>query len=69
MFEIHFSFLSTMFMKDIAKFNYFSLINNETSITRRKIIKIIYKVNLNKIFEINEIINRTLRQLTHVVIK
>ena len=69
MFEIHFSFLLTMFMKDAAKFNYCLSIDNETSMTRREIIKVINKINLNKTFEINEIINRTLRQLVRVVIK
>ena len=69
MLEIHFLFLSTMFMKDVAKFNYFSLIDDETSMTRREIIKIIYKINLNKIFEINKFINKTLRQLIRVIIK
>ena len=69
MFEIHFSFLSTVFMKDIAKFNYSSSINDEASMTRCEIMKIIYKINLNKIFEINEIINRTLRQFVRVVVK
>ena len=48
-------------MKNVAKFNYFSLINDEASITRREIMKIIYKINLNKMFEINEIINKALR--------
>ena len=41
MFKIHFSFLSIMFMKDVVKFDYFSLIDNETSMTHREIIKII----------------------------
>ena len=69
MFETHFLFLSTMFMKNAAKFNYFSLIDDETSMTRREIMKIIHKINLNKTFKINEIINRTLRQLIRVVVK
>ena len=69
MFEIHFSFLLTMFMKDVAKFNYFSLIDDEASMTRREIMKVIYKINSNKIFEINKIINRALRQLVRVVVK
>ena len=56
-------------MKNIKKFDYFSLIDDETSKTRRKIIKIIYKFNLNKTFEINEIINKALRQLPRVIIK
>ena len=60
MFEVHFLFLSTMFMKNVTKFNYFSLIDDETSMTRREIIKVIHQINLNKIFEINEIINKTL---------
>ena len=69
MFEIHFSFLSTMFMKNVEKFNCSSLIDDEASITRREIMKVIHKINSNKIFKINEIINRTLRQLARVVIK
>ena len=69
MFKIYFSFSLIMFMKNVAKFDYSSSINDETSITRREIMKIIYKVNSNKIFEINEIINRTLRQFICVVIK
>ena len=69
MFETYFSFLSTMFMKDIKNFDYFSSIYDETPITRREIIKNIYKINSNKIFKINEIINKTLRQLVRVVIK
>ena len=68
-FETHFSFLSTMFMKDIAKFNYFSLIDDEASITCREIMKIIYKINSNKIFKINKIINKTLPQFIRVIIK
>ena len=60
-FKIHFSFSSTMFMKDIAKFNYSSSIDDEASMTRRKIMRIIYKNNSNKTFEINEIINIILR--------
>ena len=61
MFEIHFSFLSMIFMKNVEKFDYFSLIDDETSMIRREIIKIIYKSNLNKIFKINKIINKALR--------
>ena len=61
MFETHFSFLLTMFMKDVAEFDYFSSIDDETSMTNREIMRIIHKINLNKIFEINEIINKALR--------
>ena len=69
MFKTYFSFLSTIFMKNVAEFNYFSSVNDETSMTHRKIIKIIHKINLNKTFEINEIINKTLRQFIRVVVK
>ena len=69
MFEAHFSFLSTMFMKNVTKFDYSSSIDDGTSMTRRKIMRIIYKINLNKIFEINKIINKTLRQFARVVVK
>ena len=61
MFEVHFSFSSTIFMKNVEEFNYFSLIDDETSMTRREIMKIIHIINLNKTFKINEIINKALR--------
>ena len=69
MFEIYFLFSSTVFMKNVAKFDYFLSIDDETSMTNREIMKIIYKINLNKIFKINEIINGALRQLVRVVVK
>ena len=69
MFEIHFLFSLTIFIKNITKFDYFLLIDDETSMTCREIIKVIHKINSNKAFEINEIINKTLRQLARVVIK
>ena len=69
MFKTHFLFSLTMFMKNVEKFNYFSLINDETLMTRCEIIKVIHKINLNKIFEINKIINKILRQLARVVVK
>ena len=69
MFKIYFLFSSIMFRKNIEKFNYFSSIDDETSITRREIMKIIHKINLNKTFEINEIINKTLRQFVCVIVK
>ena len=69
MFKTYFSFLLTMFMKDVTKFNYFSSVDDETLMTRREIIKIIHKISLNKIFKINKIINRMLRQLVRIVVK
>ena len=69
MFKAHFSFLSTMFMKDVAEFDYFSSVDDGTSMTRREIIKIIHKINSNKTFKINEIINKMLRQLARVIVE
>ena len=69
MFETHFSSLSTMFMKDVAEFDYSLSADNEMLMTRHKIIKIIHKINSNKIFEINKIINKALQQLVRVIIK
>ena len=60
MFEVHFSFSSTMFMKDVAEFDYFLSVDDGASMTRHEMMRIIYKINSDKAFEINEIINRTL---------
>ena len=68
-FKIHFSSSSTMFIKDVTKFDYFSSIDDETSITHREIMKIIHKINSNKTFKINKIINKALRQFVRVVVK
>ena len=56
-------------MKNVKEFDYFLLINNEASMTHREIIKIIYKINLNEIFEIKKIINKTLQQLARVIVE
>ena len=56
-------------MNDIEEFIYFLLIDDNKTMTRREILKIIYKINSNKISKINKIINRTLRQLARVIIK
>ena len=69
MFEVHFSSSSTMFMKDAAEFDYSSSVDDETPMTHREIMKVIHKINLDKAFEINEIINRMLRQLARVVVE
>ena len=69
MFEIHFSFLLIVFMNDIEKFVYFSSTNDDETVTRREIIKIVYKVNLNKASKINKIINKTLRQFARIIIE
>ena len=69
MFEIHFSFSSIIFMNDIEKFIYFSSTDDDETVTRREIIKIVYKINLNKMLKVNEIINKTLRQFAQIIIK
>ena len=56
-------------MNDIKRFVYFSLINDDEIMTRREIIKVVYKINLNKTLKINEIINKTLRQFAQIIIK
>ena len=56
-------------MKNVRKFDYFLSIDDETSIIHREIIKIIHKINLNKTFKINEIINKVLQQFIRIVIK
>ena len=68
-FKIYFSFSSIIFINDIEKFVYFLLTENDETMTHREIIKIIYKINLNKMSKVNKIINRTLRQLARVIIK
>ena len=68
-FKIHFSFLSIVFMNDIEKFVYFSSTSDDKTITHREIMKIIYKINLNKMSKVNEIINKVLRQLARIIIK
>ena len=69
MFKTYFLFSSTIFIKNVKEFDYFSLIDDEASMTRCEIIKVIYKINLNKTFKINEIINKALQQFTRVIIK
>ena len=68
-FEIYFSSLSIVFMNDIDKFIYFLSIDDDEIMTRREIMKIVYKINLNKMLKINEIINKALRQFTQIIIK
>ena len=59
-FKIHFLFLLIIFINDIKKFVYFLLINDDETMTRHKIMKIIYKINLNKMLKVNKIINKML---------
>ena len=58
-----------MFIKNVEEFNYFLSINDGTSMTRREIMKVIYKINSNKTFKINKIINKVLQQLARIVVE
>ena len=69
MFKIYFSFLSIVFINNIKRFIYFSSTDDDEAMTFREIIKIVYKISLNKISKINKIINKTLRQLARIIIK
>ena len=69
MFETHFLFSSTIFMNDIKKFVYFSSTNDDETMTRREIMKIIYKISSNKMLKVNEIINKALRQFVRIIIE
>ena len=69
MFKAHFSSSSTIFMNDIEKFVYSPSINDDETMTRRKIMKIVYKISSNKMSKVNKIINKTLRQLAQIIIK
>ena len=60
MFKTYFLFSSIIFMNDIKNFIYFSLTDNDETMTRREIMKIVYKIDLNKMLKVNEIINKTL---------
>ena len=68
-FKIHFSFSSIVFMNDIEKFIYFSSTDDDETMTRCEIIKIVYKIDLNKMSKVNKIINKTLRQLARIIIE
>ena len=69
MFKIYFSFLSIIFMNDIKNFVYFLSTDDNETMIRREIMKIVYKINSNKTLKINEIINKALRQLARIIIK
>ena len=68
-FEIHFSSSSIVFMNDIEKYVYFSSTDDDETMTRRKMMKIVYKINSNKMLKINEIINKTLRQFARIIVE
>ena len=69
MFETHFSSSSTIFMNDIEEFIYSSSTSDDKAMTRREIMKAVYKINSNKTSKVNEIINKTLRQLARIIIE
>ena len=68
-FKIHFSFSSIISINDIEEFFYSSSADDEKTMTNYKIIKIVYKVNLNKTLKIYKIINKALQRFVNVIIK
>ena len=68
-FKIHFSSSSIIFMNDIEKFIYSSSTDDDETMTRREIMKVVYKIDSNKASKINKIINKALRQLARIIIK
>ena len=60
MFEIYFSSSLIVFMNNIEKFVYSSSTKNDETMTRREIMKIVHKINSNKMLKINKIINKAL---------
>ena len=56
-------------MNDIKKFVYLLLTENDETMTHREIMKVVYKINLNKALKINKIINKTLRQFARIIIE
>ena len=48
MFKIHFSSSSIISINDIEEFFYSSSVNDEKTMTSREIIKVVYKIDLNK---------------------
>ena len=68
-FKIYFSSSLIIFMNDIEKFVYFLSADDDETIIRREIIKIVYKIKLNKMLKINEIINKAMQQFARIIIK
>ena len=55
-------------MNNIEEFVYSTLIEKNSLITKWEMMKAIYKTASNKILKINEVINKALRQLIHIVL-
>ena len=69
MFKIYFLSSLIVFMNNIEKFIYSSSTDDDETMTHCEIMKIVYKINLNKMSKINNIINKALRQLAQIIIK
>ena len=69
MFETHFSFSSMVFMNGIEELFYSLSANDEKTITNRKLIKTVYKIDMNKTLKVNEIINKAFKQFITIVMK
>ena len=69
MFKTHFLSSSSILTNEIEKF--FSLLsaNDKKTMINRKLIKVVYKINLNKTSKINKTIYKTLKYFVAVVTK
>ena len=66
-FEIYFSSSSVIFTNDIKELFYSLSTNDEETIINQKLIKIVHKINMNKISEVNKVINKMLKQFVAIV--
>jgi hypothetical protein len=67
-FYFYFIFSSTILINDLNEFFYLISIKDNEIMLKRKVIKAMHKTTFNKISKINNIINRTLRQLIRIVL-
>ena len=68
-FKIYFLSSSVVSTNNIKKSFYSLSTNDEKTMTNRKLIKVIHKIDINKILKVNEIINRALKQFVAIVMK
>ncbi len=67
-FRFYFFSLSTILVNNLNKFFYLIFIKDDKIMSKRKVIKAMHKTTFNKILEINDVINRTLRQLIRIIL-
>ena len=67
MFKTHFLFSLMIFTNNIEKFFYLLLANDKETMTNQKLMRVVYKINLNNISKINKVINRIIKQLIVII--